>query len=495
MAVHAQPSSPVRPSGIAYWMGRVLNGLDKALPDFAAEPVHDLRVALRRCRSMAEGFRDIDPLPAWKKMRRAGKEIFAPLGELRDTQVLLDWIKRLGAPGDPAAQAMLAFLGSREQQQKLQLAETLAHFDRKQWQHWSRTLGARAARVTASGLVFEYLALERWTAAHDLHRRALRNRSQAAFHQLRIGLKKLRYLTENFLPVLHQRWGGNLKKLQDVLGEVHDLDILWQTAQASGAFANDASRAEWRTRILQERRQRIDAYRKKMIGPESLWPRWRAELPQGENLQKAITGRFEIMVRLLDADLPQARRIARTAVRLYDGLLRTGLLAHSAGKTSGASPEPRAVLYIAGLLHSISHSKRKKISAKASASKLQKLTIPVGWQRSDVQIIVAVVPSHGGASRGKNDNTSQALSPAEAEVAREFAAVIRLSEALHHCNVSGALKIEKTVETLRLHFMGQCSDEADEEKIASAKFSLEKIIGRPIVVAVRGSSARKRKTA
>ena len=78
--------------GIAYWMERVIAEREKASQSFHADAVHDLRVALRRCRSMAEGFQSVNGDPSWGKMRRAGKVVFSALGELRDTQVLLEWV-------------------------------------------------------------------------------------------------------------------------------------------------------------------------------------------------------------------------------------------------------------------------------------------------------------------------------------------------------------------------------------------------------------------
>src|SRR5215469_4333716 len=50
-----------KPVGLRYWMLRVLQECDKVSTDFSADPVHDLRVALRRCRSMADGMMAIDP--------------------------------------------------------------------------------------------------------------------------------------------------------------------------------------------------------------------------------------------------------------------------------------------------------------------------------------------------------------------------------------------------------------------------------------------------
>lgn len=100
---------PERQSGIGHWMERVLQECEKAGRDFAPDPVHDLRVALRRCRSLADGMRFIDPDPSWKRMRRAGKPLFRALGELRDVQVLKEWVERLVPDGDPAASALIAF--------------------------------------------------------------------------------------------------------------------------------------------------------------------------------------------------------------------------------------------------------------------------------------------------------------------------------------------------------------------------------------------------
>ena len=73
----------IKKGGLGYWAERVLQECDKASQGFAADPVHDLRVAIRRCRSMADGFLSIDPDPGWKQMKRAAKPLFSALGNLR----------------------------------------------------------------------------------------------------------------------------------------------------------------------------------------------------------------------------------------------------------------------------------------------------------------------------------------------------------------------------------------------------------------------------
>src|SRR5258708_6136372 len=76
-------------------MERVLEECDRAAAGFSADPVHDLRVALRRCRSMADGLMAIDPDPDWKAMKKAGKRLFQRLGDLRDIQIMMEWIEEL----------------------------------------------------------------------------------------------------------------------------------------------------------------------------------------------------------------------------------------------------------------------------------------------------------------------------------------------------------------------------------------------------------------
>src|SRR5277367_2935808 len=84
-------------TGFRYWMLRVLDECDHVAADFGADPVHDLRVALRRCRSVADGVMALDPDPGWKAMKKAVKRLFQRLGELRDIHVMMEWIEKLSA--------------------------------------------------------------------------------------------------------------------------------------------------------------------------------------------------------------------------------------------------------------------------------------------------------------------------------------------------------------------------------------------------------------
>jgi CHAD domain-containing protein len=213
-------------NGPDFWMDRVMRECDRARLDFDPEPVHDLRVALRRCRSIADVFMAFDSHPAWMQMKNEGKRLFEQLGALRDTQVMMEWIERLAPLADETSEILNGYLMNQEARLKETASEALHDFNQKKWASWARRLSNRSRHIPLDGMAFQHLALERWSDAYELHRQALRNRSHASYHRLRIGLKKFRYVVENFLPARHESWGGDLRVLQDFLGEMHDLHVL-----------------------------------------------------------------------------------------------------------------------------------------------------------------------------------------------------------------------------------------------------------------------------
>ena len=83
LEIRSAGATSVRPKpklGLRAWMERVLLECDRAAAGFGADPVHDLRVALRRCRSLADGLMVLDPDSSWKDMKKAGRKLFQALG-------------------------------------------------------------------------------------------------------------------------------------------------------------------------------------------------------------------------------------------------------------------------------------------------------------------------------------------------------------------------------------------------------------------------------
>src|ERR1041384_2256104 len=155
-------------TGLAYWAQRALEELDKVSHNFDIDPVHDLRVALRRCRSLADGFLAVDPDPGWKQLKKVAKVPFDALGNLRDMQVMEEWVTRLGELGDPVRQDLLRLFASQEQQFKADAKTAVEAFDRKRWTMLVERLAGRAQTIPIEGIVFQHIAVERWQQAHEL---------------------------------------------------------------------------------------------------------------------------------------------------------------------------------------------------------------------------------------------------------------------------------------------------------------------------------------
>jgi CHAD domain-containing protein len=388
MHTTAISAAPGRKAGLLYWAQRVVEECDNASSDFAADPVHDLRVAIRRCRSMADGFLSVDPDSGWKQMKRIAKPLFASLGELRDVQVMMEWVDKLSSPEDPARPILLLELQLRETQLKSAAQQELGKFDRKQWLSLNSHLSGRAEQIPLGGTLFQLLALERWNNARELHRKALRNRSGVAYHQLRIGIKRLRYTVENFLPALHEQWSKDLRELQDALGEVHDFDVLWAMVR-SHAEVGPEVRSQWHTTIQAERNKRLELYRERMVGRQSLWHEWRAALPGEDQLQSAGLEKFRTWASFLDPHFDPATRIASLALTLYDGLAEH--------KVISADRRHRCILEAAALTEEVGWSKREKGRRNRSFKLVCKLSPPPGWSAQDIRAVAIVGRYHRGA--------------------------------------------------------------------------------------------------
>jgi len=519
-------------------MLRVLDECDRTAADFSADPVHDLRVALRRCRSMADGLMAMDPDPEWKAMKKAGKQLFQRLGALRDIQVMMEWIEKLhpdeetpvkgftpafsktqdGALDQSATQrvgevqelqvveeprhsphhALLQILRERESKQKGEAQAALEEFDRKEWKQWAKSLPLRAAHIRPGNAVFKHLALEHWTQARDLHLVAMRNRSQVALHTLRIGIKRFRYIVENFLPEEHKLWSRDLKDMQDVLGEVHDLDVLWATALSCRIFPDAASRKAWHEVILEARTKRVDKYRKKMVGPETLWQTWRAGLPQGQQVQAIATRRMKLWAKVLDEDFEHAERVARLALELYDGIIASGLLAIENAR--GA----RSSLQIAALLHDVGKSQGDKGHHKASQELIRSHGTPLGWNDQEMQRAAIVARFHCGALPTPGHKALRDLLPPEQKLTIQLAAILRLANAFdveHDGHIrkvrveAGPMRKRRANGFLRRSAPTLAKNEAlviaaegynpnspTAQTIAAERFLLETVLKRPVVV-------------
>jgi CHAD domain-containing protein len=458
-------------------MQRVLEERSRVALDLAPDPVHDLRVALRRCRSLADGIRVIDPDPAWKQMRKTGKRLFASLGELRDIQVIEDWIQRLGAADDRATISLMPFLELRESELKATAAEAVREFDSKQWSRWTHLLPRRASRLKPGSTVFRHLALEQMMAALRLQRAAVRSGSAASYHRLRIGLKRFRYTVENFLPQQHIQWKKNLKELQDLLGEVHDLAVLWDTAVRANAFPTEEARSRWQSIIAHEQAARIEQYRQKMTGPDSLWRTWRAELPAGRDIELAALNRLQLWAAFRDPDQQHSTRVARFATQLYDGLA-------ASKRGSGLASRDRDILRIAAILHDVGRSERERGHHKISYRLISQMRPPMGYRAQELRTAAIAARYHRGGLPRTGQKTLAELLPFQRPSALRIAAILRLANAFDadHKGRIRRLQLQSENGAFVISAEGYSARERIAVTIAAARHLLERVYRRPVIV-------------
>jgi CHAD domain-containing protein len=465
-------------SNLDYWMSRALREWDRARDDFAPEPVHDLRVALRRCRSIADGFMLFDPHPAWKLMKSEGRQLFQQLGALRDTQVMMDWVWRTTPMPDEASTTLNRYLAGQEMQHKECAAEALQDFNRKKWASWTRVLSSRAQRIPSGSLALQHLALERWSEAYALHKMAMRNRSHAAYHRLRIALKKFRYTIENFLPERYALWGAELGEFQDILGEMHDLHVLWQTALAIGAFPNKEIRAEWRLRISDEIHQRLERYRQTMLGQESRWHVWRADLPQTDHLGMVVLARLRAWAAFRDPYFAHSTQVARLSLQMYDGLESLGLT------RDVRLANARFMLEAAALTHDAGIHKGDKKHPLASYRMIRKIAPSPGLDEDSLKIIALIARYHQGALPRLGQKAFSGISAENIKAIFLLCGILRLADAFDRRRKKGIrhLTLTRSAETLRIHAPGYEGDDTSAEKLSAARHLLETSCALPILI-------------
>jgi len=210
-----------------------------------ADALHEFRVSLRRLRSTLQAFAPhLEPRPTEQALGRL-RELGERSNAARDAEVQIAWLEARFAelsPGhrpalrwltqdllarrDQTHARLLAKLPERFSLLRADLAKSLAGY--RTWVH----LDSPDPSPTFAAVVAERLRRQAARLRESLG--AISSPSDnTGCHQARIEAKRLRYLLEpvaRYVPE-GKRAVRSLKGLQDVLGEMHDLEILMQTLE------------------------------------------------------------------------------------------------------------------------------------------------------------------------------------------------------------------------------------------------------------------------
>lgn len=481
-------ASPERKLGLSYWMPRVLKEVKKAGKGMDVKHVHDLRTSLRRCLAIEEVFAEFDSHPDWKRMRKAGKKLLKHVGGLRDSQVLLDWLERLEIAKSDLGKALAESIRREQDACKAEAMEATEGFHSHKWKSWMEVLVTREKSLVPESLAFEYVALERWQKAYQRHRFAVRSRSATGYHRLRVGLKEFRYTVENFLPGFDAQWGGELKQLQDLLGEVHDLDVLWAKVTRGNPAADRAARTVWKAELDQQKKQRIAQYLARTTGKHSLWHGWRAALPRGERLEKAAVAKLDAWASFRTPRYAHIQLTAELAVNLYDILTAGGF---TVGLPTGRA---RYLVQAAALLQDVGRAEAGKGHHKYSYRLIRKQPVPIGWKPDELQLVALAARYHRKTMPRRNHKELKSLPLAMQRATVLLAGILRLANGLAQApKPTHKLDLDVTAEGLVIRAHGWDGDEPLLSRVAIAKHLLEIACGRPIKVVPGAAGATVRR--
>jgi len=465
---------PAHHHSLSSWMNRVLEELAKFRSSRDDDTVHDLRVAIRRCRSLAAVMEEVDPDPTWYQMRKAARKLFRGLGAVRDVQVLEGWVKQLGAEADPLRAQLLAALKIGEEDRAATSARVASKFDTKEWLGFEPILRRRIRLVPVGGLAAECLALERLEEARDRHAHALRTNHAKPWHGLRIALKKFRYTVECLLPDRYAGWRKNLKRLQDLLGEIHDLDVLAEKLAELHVAAEAAD--SWRLRIEQERHQRVETYRQLTLGKTSLWHEWRLALPSGERLESAVAARLGVTARASDKHIRRSAQESRLALRLFDILRRSAATLFEPAST-------RRIMQASARLHGVSVVDDRRVSPKAIRKFLRTLALPPNWSAEDWDLMTWSVRFQRGPEPEQRNGFGK-LREAQQTIVRAVAGTLRLARALRKAGIQSpvGMRSEKSLDAfvIRVPALPDTAEIAGD--LAKAKHLLESVLSKPLIL-------------
>ena len=215
--------------------------LPGVLDDVDTECLHEVRVAVRRTRSVLRHAKSIFPSAKVAGFRREFGWLGQETGRLRDLDVYLlnfdEQQSSLSAKHRAPLEPLRNYLQAARNQEHERVCQVLRSVRfRRLKARWHAFLEAPVPNRTVLQHARQAIAVSAqghiWTAYRRVIRlgRHIEATSEAALlHDLRKRAKTLRYLIEFYRPVLEDRdtagLVSSLKRLQDNLGEIQDLDV------------------------------------------------------------------------------------------------------------------------------------------------------------------------------------------------------------------------------------------------------------------------------
>jgi CHAD domain-containing protein len=224
-----------------------LERYESAVPD--PEAVHQMRVAARRLRAALRvlQLRGLDP---------AVKQLQDVLGEVRDLQLQVDWLRGR----DEALR--------REREARLRAAEEKLASQLRRWRSRSlpTLLAAAGDPSTPSARKLAKMLRKRFDRLEERLEEARTRLAPKALHRARIAVKQVRYILDVVRDAVPKKASGldaDLKTLQASLGELHDVDVRISLVKKNPKLLRDQREA--RAQLAKIIAAQLGRWRKKKV--------------------------------------------------------------------------------------------------------------------------------------------------------------------------------------------------------------------------------------
>jgi len=216
---------------------RFLRNLKRAIKRPASDPIHDLRVSVRRLAAALLVTKDVCKSKSADAVLSQLDTLMRPLGKLRDAQVQIELLNVLSKREKKVVSAFLALLEERESRfrtksrkamNRLNVARIKTGCKRVRAEMGDRRDNMAAVREAATKAAYRIL-LRCYNLVQAYRRQAISRRDLKALHKMRLALKRLRYTAEVLRPALPGLGDGQFKlfgRFQTYMGDIHDLDLL-----------------------------------------------------------------------------------------------------------------------------------------------------------------------------------------------------------------------------------------------------------------------------
>jgi CHAD domain-containing protein len=252
--------------------------------------VHDLRVTIRRTRTLLEIGRQVFGGFHADEVRRALTDLQRATGALRDEEVLLEIVSSLPLHTTDLA-GWIEARKRRERRLRAAVRSLVRHEALAQGRALLAALLAFRVKPSRDKRLVKFARRAVESAQREVERRRSPSDHARALHRLRVSYKRLRYTVETFADVLPPELGATLARtaagFQKRIGDIHDVDVVVASVRHARGLP-DSARQPLLVALVHLRAER-EAALVKELGWGDGKPSTRAHLSGSDSLRKIST--------------------------------------------------------------------------------------------------------------------------------------------------------------------------------------------------------------